>query len=89
MTKQEFEALYKYPVTDKDYAVIETVYMWHPAAREKEDIAKLWHLGGIGLMMDMLPRANRLKDIDYQLRQHKAAIQRLEDEEKSVRYLKH
>lgn len=71
MTKSEFEDLIHGSVTDEEYELIETVYMWHPAIRNtsgKEEVAELYKSFGIVIFYDMYPRAMKLKEIDEEIR---------------------
>ncbi len=65
MNKQEFEKLTNSSVSNENYAIIEKVYTWHPSIPEvngKEVIAQLYSLGGIEVMKDMLPKAEKYCD---------------------------
>lgn len=71
MTKSEFEYLIHGSVTDKEYELIETVYMWHPAIRNtsgKEEVAEMYKSFGLIIFKDMLRRAMKLKEIDEEIR---------------------
>lgn len=71
MMKSEFEDLIHGSVTDEEYELIETVYMWHPAIRTtsgKEEVAELYKSFGIIIFKDMYPRAMKLKEIDEEIR---------------------
>lgn len=71
MTKSELEYLIHGSVTDEEYELIETVYMWHPAIRNtsgKEEVAELYKSFGIVIFYDMYPRAMKLKEIDEEIR---------------------
>lgn len=71
MTKSEFKDLIHGSVTDEEYELIETVYMWHPAIRNtsgKEEVAELYKSFGIVIFYDMYPRAMKLKEIDEEIR---------------------
>ena len=71
MMKTEFEDLIHGVVTDEEYELIETVYMWHPAIRNtsgKEEVAELYKSFGIIIFKDMYPRAMKLKEIDEEIR---------------------
>lgn len=71
MTKSEFEYLIHGSVTDEEYELIETVYMWHPAIRNasgKEEVAELYKSFGLVIFKDMYPRAMKLKEIDEEIR---------------------
>lgn len=71
MMKTEFEDLIHGSVTDEEYELIETVYMWHPAIRTtsgKEEVAELYKSFGLIIFKDMYPRAMKLKEIDEEIR---------------------
>lgn len=71
MTKSEFEEMIGGSVTDKEYQLIEEVYMWHPAicnASGKEEVAELYKSFGIVIFYDMYPRAKKAKDIEDNIR---------------------
>lgn len=71
MTKSEFENLIHGYVTDEEYELIETVYMWYPAIRNtsgKEEVAELYISFGLIIFKDMFRRAMKLKEIDEEIR---------------------
>lgn len=71
MMKNEFEDLIHGSVTDEEYELIETVYMWHPAIRNtsgKEEVAELYKSFGIVIFYDMYPRAQKAKEIEEHIR---------------------
>ena len=71
MMKTEFEDLIHGSVTDEEYELIETIYMWHPAIRNtsgKEEVAELYLSFGLVIFKDMYPRAMKLKEIDEEIR---------------------
>ena len=70
MMKQEFEARIKATVTAEDYEVIEKVYTFHPIIDEvdgKDQIAKLYAIGGMALINDMVPRAEEAQRIENEI----------------------
>lgn len=44
---------------EEEYKQIEFVYTWYPVNLTKEDIARIWAIGGMALIRDMMERANR------------------------------
>ena len=89
MQKQEFTKLLeeKSPsyrtFTDKEYSVIEMVYMYHPAISDtngKQAIADLYFLFGIEAIHDMLPRSERIKKIEDAIMEKKGDLLNLEQE---------
>lgn len=83
MTKEEFEKLAGVQVTPEDYKDIEFVYTWHPSISEtdgKRQIATLWNIGGLRLILDMKESAMHAKAIDDQIREVKEELVSLERE---------
>lgn len=68
MMKTEFEDLIHGSVTDEEYELIETVYMWHPAIRTTSGKEELYLSFGMVIFKDMYPRAMKLKEIDEEIR---------------------
>lgn len=80
MMKSEFEDLIHGSVTDEEYELIETVYMWHPAIRTtsgKEEVAELYKSFGLIIFKDMFQRAMKLKEINEEIRSLNRAKDRL------------
>ena len=66
MMKNEFEAIIESTVSDEDYALIEFVYMWHPAISNengKLQMAGLYKAGGMAVINDMYKRAEVFMDL--------------------------
>lgn len=58
-------------VSPDDYALIEQVYTWHPSIPDvggKSVIAHLYAYGGMLVIRDMLPRAQRAEQVDGKVR---------------------
>ena len=88
MMKNEFENLIHGSVTDEEYELIETVYMWHPAIRNtsgKEEVAELYKSFGMVIFKDMYPRAMKLKEIDEEIRSLDRAKNNLVEELKRLK----
>lgn len=97
MTKQEFmnkvaEVTPKEKkiavVSDTDYALVERVYIFHPAISEtegKRQIAELYVNFGMVLIMDMLPRAEVMAKKESELREARAALSRIQEEIEEIR----
>ena len=74
--------------TNEEFEVISEVYSCNPcidAVRGKEQIATLWSLGGMRLMLDMLPTARKAAAIDDKIIRLRAEIDRLSVEYKSLK----
>ena len=87
MTREEFkERLEKIPskyhaFSAEDYALIEYVYTWHPGIDNvtgKDQIAQLYAHGGIMIIKDMLPRAQKAEEVDGKIRAIRADISGME-----------
>lgn len=64
-------------ITDKEYSVIEKVYMFHPSISDKDgklDIAKLYVDFGWAIIMDMLPRAELMAKKERELADAKSSV---------------
>lgn len=83
MQKTEFEKRIGKAVTNREYEVIEEVYMWHPAISKvcgEEDVAELYKCFGMTIFYDMLPRAVKAKVLDELLCVAQDEVKRLEGE---------
>ena len=72
MMKEEFEKIVGETVSNEDYNVIETVYIWHPSISEvsgKDQISSIYRQFGMPVIHDMLETAMYAKELDAQRRQ--------------------
>ena len=58
--------------TKEEYEKIETVYAFHPAIGEKEDIVLLWANYGMTIIDDMMPRSRAIMTTYDELQKAKA-----------------
>lgn len=75
-------------VSDTNYALIERVYTFHPAISEtegKRQIAELYVNFGMVLIMDMLPRAEVMATKERELREARAALNRIQEEIEEIK----
>lgn len=80
MTKQEFEQRLGKQVNSVDYSIIEYVYNFHPSIGEiggKDEISELYQLGGMRLIKDMLPTAQKAEKLEDEIRITRANLNRL------------
>lgn len=90
MQKQEFEERIERTVTEEQYKIIETVYMWHPSIRNtsgKDEVAELFKSFGMAIFHDMLPRAKKAQELDERLRAAQREVDRIQEELKELSYL--
>lgn len=83
MQKREFEEMIEQPVSDEEYRVIETVYQWHPSVKEvsgKEEVAELYKSFGMAIFHDMLPRAEKNRELERQFLHARAEMERIKAE---------
>lgn len=91
MMKNEFENLIntdvenKVVITDGEYAIIELVYMYHPAIGTKEDIAKLYLWFGMTVIEDMVGRSEDVRNLENQINQAQTNLERLKEEMRKVK----
>ena len=67
--------------TPEQYSEIEYVYTWHPCINEvtgKDQIATLWDVGGIRLIRDMMPTAQKAEALEHQIALAKAQVQKIQ-----------
>ncbi|MDE6233440.1 MAG: hypothetical protein K2M60_08880 [Lachnospiraceae bacterium] len=80
MEKREFEKMIEQHVSDVEYETIETVYMWHPSVKQvsgKEEVAELYKSFGMAIFHDMLPRAEKARELENQLCHAQAEVERI------------
>lgn len=80
MQKREFEEMIEQPVSDAEYRVIETVYQWHPSVKEvsgKKEVAELYKSFGMAIFHDMLPRAEKNRELERQFLHARAEMERI------------
>ena len=83
MLKYEFEKILGKNVGDEEYKLIEYIYMYHPLIPEvdgKKKIVEYYKLGGMTLMYDMKPTADKAKEHEIKIQKLKFEIQRLREE---------
>ncbi len=72
MMKEEFEERIGGEVRQSDYDVIEYVYTWHPAISNtegKDQIAQIYQIGGMAIVLDMLETAEAAADLEKEMRE--------------------
>ena len=70
MTIEEFKSNLANQETEIDYAdfeIIHAVYQFHPLAKTKKDIARLFEIGGMILINDMYPRAKAIGQVEAEM----------------------
>lgn len=73
MNKEEFLIRIKSnnEPTERQWQDIQYVYTWHPSIDDvngKDQIAKLWDLGGYRLIEDMMPTAKKDQELQEEIR---------------------
>lgn len=67
-------------LTDDEYTLIEFIYMWYPLIDEydgKYEMVKLYEMFGMSIFEDMKPRAEKYKELYYELREKEEEINNL------------
>lgn len=75
-------------IPDEDFEVIETIYRYHPAIDVTfgwEKIADLYANFGFSVIMDMLPRAEKMRYMEKQLEVIESTLAGLREEMDAVR----
>ena len=81
--KSEFQERINRPITDSDYAIVELVYTWHPSIdpnKGKDQIAYLYDNFGMRVIRDMLPTAEKSKDLLKRIEKLNAEVNQLREE---------
>lgn len=83
MTREEFNSRVSSPVSAEQYRTIEYVYQHHPvidAVKGKDQIAQLWEIGGVRIMLDMLPTAQQAADLESAIADTRRSLADLEEQ---------
>ena len=64
MYQKELETLLGYKLSVEDYEAAEVVYLYHPICGDKEDIARLWKMGGRAFIEELKPLAIKIKEAE-------------------------
>lgn len=89
MMKHEFEKLagISIPLSQSEYDVIETVYMYYPGihhVKGKEQVAELYKVFGMRIFEDMLKRAETIANIQNKIIDYKKKIAELENDQQEL-----
>ncbi|MGN0630958.1 MAG: hypothetical protein ACI4JN_06480 [Ruminococcus sp.] len=68
MLESEFERLTDKPFTPEEFEKIHYVYCYYPGVKTHADIALIWAIGGIRLIEDMMPTAQKIADAEQEMR---------------------
>ena len=92
MTRQEFNERCAVGVSDQEYKKIEFVYTWHPSISEtqgKDQIAMLVATFGMRIIEDMLPTAEKAKELEDKRMCLRQELENLNDEYRKLKYGEH
>ena len=81
--KSEFQERINRPITDSDYEIVEMVYTWHPSIdphKGKDQIAYLYDNFGMRIIRDMVPTAEKSKDLLKRIEKLNAEVNQLREE---------
>lgn len=87
MNKEEFEQRIGGSVSDRDYAVIDKVYTWHPAIDDvtgKEQIATLYKAGGMLVIRNMEEMADTLISLEKEEMKIRALLDKIHERKERV-----
>lgn len=79
MMKHEFEQRIGCEVSIDDYQKIETVYAFYPSRQQltKDKVAEMYQTFGMRIFDDLLPRAQKAKELDMQIHEAQKALSEL------------
>lgn len=81
--KSEFEQRINRSISDSDYRIVDTVYTWHPSIdsnKGKDQLAYLYDNYGMRIIKDMLPTAEKAKDLLKRIEKLNAEVKQLRSE---------
>ena len=73
--------------TDREYGIIEKVYIHHPSidpVERKRQIAELYVRYGMALIMDMVPRAKLMEEKESELMAARARVKEIQEEIREI-----
>ena len=88
MTRQEFESRIDSNVTAEEYSLIEYVYTFHPSISNtegKDQIAGIYKIGGMRLIKDMIPTAQKAEQLEKDIHKTTANLQDLRNQYKELK----
>lgn len=88
MMKQEFENLIGKEVSDKEYAMIDRVYTFHPAISEtegKKQIADIYNAGGMVVIRGMLEAADIMDNLEKELEKAQIYVEKVKHRIQNVK----
>jgi hypothetical protein len=84
MMKEEIEGKIKERILNEEYEIIETVYTWYDESMNKDDVAGLYMKFGIKIFKDLLPRAERIRDMEHKIAGLMAEVAHLNEEREMI-----
>ena len=85
--KSEFQERINRAISDRDYAIVETVYTWHPSidsSTGKDQMAYIYNNFGMRIIHDMLPTAEKAKDLLKRIEKLNAEVKQLREEYRAL-----
>ena len=79
MTKLEFTNRIGKDIQNNEWEEISIVYAFHPAIHDvggKDEIASIYKIGGMQIIKDMLPRAQRIADLEIVVQKCKMELEK-------------
>lgn len=81
MMREEFERLIDENVGIDDYAIIDKVYTWHPAIKDKPHMVRLYTEFGMTVIRGMVEVADYMIEIDKERRRIMSMLEKLKERE--------
>lgn len=82
MMQSEFESRIDDEVTEEEYEIIQTVYIYYPGVHHvdgKDEVANLYLKYGMAIFRDMLQRAEGIQECETFILQNEAKIKALKE----------
>lgn len=87
MLREEFENLVDNVISPEVFEKINTVYVWHPSISDtkgKDQVAYLYINFEMQVIEDMLPRAQKIMELEQKISNCKTRIRELEIEKNKI-----
>lgn len=89
MEKKKFEARVGETLTEEEFEIIQVVSQWYPFSMQPggdEQTAKIYEHFGMLIIKDMLPRADKVREIGKRLKEAEREVDRIQDEMAGMSY---
>ena len=84
MLRSEADTLLNMELDDKEWALLDMVYTFHPSIEDKQQLKALFVIGGWVLIEDLKPRAEKIAQLKEREYSAKVEMRRIKDDIKAA-----